>query len=92
MYAVQDRVLGLHLPDCKPTASIATLPVTTFLPNVEDCVALREEFIILVARVLIRYLPWFRCLKVAVPEHILHQYSQTMAHKSEIVSCNNQLS
>lgn len=85
IYAVQDCVLGLHLPDDQSTASIATLPVAAFLPNVEDCVALRKEFIILTARVLIRYIPWFEFLKSAVPEHITHQYTQAMAQKSEIV-------
>ncbi len=60
MYAVQDHMLRLHLPDVQPTDSIATLPVTTFLPKVEGCVALHEEFMFLVARVLIRYLPDFK--------------------------------
>lgn len=86
MYAVKDRVQGLHLPDERPTASIATLPLATFLPNVQDCVALREEFILLFARVLIRYLPWFKCLKSVVPNHMPHEYSTAMAEKSEIVS------
>ena len=49
MYAVKDRVQGLYLPNKPTTASVATLPLTTFLPNVEDCVALHEEFITLVA-------------------------------------------
>lgn len=86
MYAVKDRVQGLHLSDAQPTASIATLPLATFLPSVKDCVALREEFILLFARVLIRYLPWFRCLKPVVPDHMPHEYSTVMAEKSEIVS------
>ena len=86
MYAVKDRALGLHLPDKQPTASVTTLPLATFLPDVEDCVALRKEFIILVARVLIRYIPWFRCLQPVVPDHMHHEYTEVMAQKSEIVS------
>ena len=86
MYAVQDRVQGLHLPDNQPTAAVTTLPIATFLPNVEDCYALREEFIILAARVLIHYVPWFEFLKAAVPQHIPHQYTQAMSKKSVIVS------
>ncbi len=86
MYAVNDRVQGLHLPDNLPRASVATLPLATFLPNVEDCVALRYEFIIVLARVLIRYLPWFRCLKPVIQDHMPHEYTEFMAIKSEIVS------
>ena len=69
------RVQGLHLPDKPTTASVATLPLATFLPNVEDCVALREEFITLVAQVLMKYLPWFKCFKPVLPEHIPHEYT-----------------
>ena len=90
MYAVQDRVQGLHLPDNQPVASVATLPLATFLPNVDDCVALRSEFIVLVARVLIQYLPWFSCLKPVIPDHMPHEYTDLMSTKSEIVSVNKQ--
>ena len=76
---------GLHLSDENPVASVATLPLTTFIPNVEDCVALREEFITLVARVLIRYMPWFKRFAAVVPDHIPHEYMDKMAQKSEIV-------
>lgn len=86
LYAVKDRVQGLHLPDLQPTALVATLPLATFLPNVEDCIALRKDFIQLMARVLMRYLHWFRCLKPVVPEHMAHEYSETMSKQSEIVS------
>lgn len=55
MFAAKDRVQGLHLPDDQPIASVANLPLATFLPNVDDCVALRHEFIVLVFRVLIRH-------------------------------------
>ena len=89
MFAVRDRVQGLHLPDDKPIASVAALPLATFLPNVDDCVALRGEFIVLVSRILIRHLPWFSCLKPVVPAHIEHEYTNLMATKSEIVSVTN---
>lgn len=88
MYAVKDHVQGLHLPDELPTVSVATFSLATFLPSIEDCVALCEEFIVLFVRVLIQYLPWFRCLKPAVPDHKAHK---AMAEKSEIVSAWNEV-
>lgn len=86
MYAIKDRVHGLHLPDDKPIAMVSSLPLATFLPNVEDCNALHQEFAILVARVLIKHLPCFHGLRQVTPEHIPHEYSQVMADKSETVS------
>ena len=86
MYAVKDHVQRLLLSDKPTTASVATLPLATFLPNVEDCVALREEFITLVAQVLMKYLPWFKCFKPVVPEHIPHEYTKVISQKSDIVS------
>lgn len=86
MYGVQDRVLGLHLSDVQPIAAIATLPAATFLPSVDDCVAIWKEFIILVARVLLQYCKWFECLKPVVPSHMAHEYTEVMANKSTIVS------
>ena len=86
MYAVSDRVLGLNLPDDKPQASIASLPIAAFLPSLDDCVAIRKEFIIIAARVLIQHLPWFKCLQQVVPDHIYHKYRDVMSSKSDIVS------
>lgn len=86
MYGVHDRVLGLHLSDVQPIAVIATLPAATFLPSVDDCVAIRKEFIILVTRVLLQYCKWFECLKPVVPSHIAHEYTEVMTNKSTIVS------
>ena len=86
LYAVKDRVLGLHLAEEQPLPDIATLPLSTFLPNIEDCINICKEFIILVARVLLRYFPWFECLKPEVPSHIPHPCSDVMSSKSEIVN------
>ena len=86
IYAVKDRVLGLHLADDQAIANISNLPLAAFLPHVEDCIAIRKEFIVLVARVLIRYIPWFECLQPVISDHIPHEYMDIMASKSEIVS------
>ena len=86
IYAVKDCVLGLHLADDQSIADIATLPLATFLPHVEDCIAIRKEFIILVAQVLIRYIPWFERLQPVISDHIPHEYTDIMASESEIVS------
>ena len=66
LYAVKDRVQGLHLAEDRPIASISTLPLSTWLPNADECRALRQDSIILAARVLLKHLPWFSCIKSVV--------------------------
>lgn len=85
MYAIKDRVVGLHLSDELPIADVSQLPLSTFLPNVEDCCSLHREFSFLIARVLLKHLPCFKFLQGVIPDHISHQYSHSMAVKSETV-------
>ena len=86
MYAIKDRIFGLHLPDQGPQANVQKLPLSSFLPNVDDCVSVHKEFTILFARVLIKHLPCFRFLQTVVPDHINHQHIGAMKSKSEVVS------
>ena len=89
LYTVKDRVSGNHLPDELPLADVSELPLSTWLPSISDCVTLRDEFIILVSRVLVRNFTAFDFLKNEVVEHIPHAYSAAMKKKSEIVSIDN---
>lgn len=89
LYAVKDRVSGNHLPDERPLADVSKLPLSTWLPSISDCISLREEFIILVSRVLVKNFSAFDFLKNEVIDHIPHVYSAVMKKKSEIVSNDN---
>ena len=86
LYAVRDRIHGLEMADGHPQTDASRLMLSKFLPNEDDCRALRKDFIILVARVLVKYLPWFSAIKPAVADHIPHRYSNCMGQKSDIVS------
>ena len=86
---LKDRVSGNHLPDELPLADVSELPLSTWLPSISDCVALRDEFIILVSRVLVRNFTAFDFFKNEIVEHIPHAYSAAMKKKSEIVSIDN---
>lgn len=85
LYAIKNRVHGEQLANDKPTADISTLPLTTWLPSVNDCVLLRDEFIILVSRVFVAKLKAFKVFSDVVQDHIPHQYSKEMSEKSHIV-------
>ena len=55
MYAVTNHITGEHLRNDKPVADVKLLPLGTWLPSVEDCVCLRDEFIIHVSRVIVKH-------------------------------------
>lgn len=45
-----------------------------------------ESAKIIVGRVVLQFLPQFKCLKGIIPDHIPHQYSEQMAQQSTIVT------
>ena len=84
MYAVKNRVHGEQLANDKPTANVSTLPLTTWLPSVNDRVLLRDELIVLVSHVLVAKMKVFHACS-DVQDHIPRQYSKEMSEKSYIV-------
>ena len=86
MYAVRDRVTGKELPNDVPIADVTKIPLQTFLPSVEECNHIRVEFGVLIARVVVEKMEYFRSLKPFVPDHMKHKYSDAMRLKSEMVS------
>ena len=86
LFATRDRVSGEKLANDAPIADVATLPLQTYLPSVEECSQLQEEFGVLIARVIVQKMTYFSELKSVVPSHIQHKYADTMKMKSEIVS------
>ncbi len=86
LYAVGDRVTGQDLSNDAPIAGIAKLPLQTFLPSLEECRQLRQEFGILISRVIVEKMAYFAPLKPIVPVHIQHAHAAEMKKKSELVS------
>ena len=61
--------------------------VYDILPTTLDYQTLKDNFTILVARILVEHIPYFgEDFKGLVPSHISHQYSSEMAKRSEVVS------
>ena len=86
-YAALDRVDFQHLSNSAPIAQVSSLPNSSFLPNLEDCVALRSNYAVLLARELVRSVPFFKQFAEYVPAHIIHQHSNEMSRRSVVVSC-----
>lgn len=85
LYAVRDRISGLDQSNDAPIANIATVPVQTLLPSLAECLQLREEFAVLVSRVLVARMAYLEPLKSVVSEHIRHKHYSEVKAKSEIV-------
>lgn len=88
---IVDRVPCDGLSQVTPRRDIQTLPNCHFLLNDAETCKLREDFMVLVARVLTAYIPALSFLKAVIPHHIAHRYQQEMAQKSTIVSLPMQL-
>ena len=87
-YAVKDRPEFYKMDSTDNTlpTDIESAPKSTFLPTMADCKDIRDNYIVLIARVLTECLTFLHPLKQCVPSHILHEYSSLMSQKSDIVS------
>ena len=81
--ASNERVINADLATSRPRCSILSVPDTAFLPSVQENEKLREEFAILVERILVKYLPAFALFENYVYKHIMHKFSKEASQQSE---------
>ena len=87
VYSVKDRVDYSNLSTSRPSPCES---LYTIIPTSSDYQTLKDNFSLLVARVLVEYIPYFSGdFKGLAARHILHEYSQEMANKSDVVGRNN---
>ena len=84
-YAVHDRLEVSTVSDLRANIDVEALPLTAFLPSLDDCMQLRQNYIILAARVLLENLECLKPIKGCVPQHILHDHTTEMTRKSTVV-------
>ena len=85
-YAVKDRVAVPHLQNTRPKLDLNELEMSELLPT--DAVQERivSALTTIVPRLLVKYLHAYKVFQHVVVYHIVHQYSQEMMQKSEVVS------
>ena len=83
---IENRVNFQHLPNHSPLGDIKTCPRSKFHLNVHEWKRFAETAKVLVARVLIEFLPKFSFLKKVTPAHIQREYSKEMSNKSFVIS------
>ena len=91
-YAVRDRIKLHNASDIAPphlVTPVKQLPLKDLLPSVSDHQFLIHNFSILVSRVLVSELDYFRkTFGDVVINHISHEHSSEMQLQSEVVSAN----
>ena len=70
---IENRVNFQYLPNDSPLGDIKTCPRSKFHLNVQEWKRFAETAKVLVARVLIDFLPQFSFLKKVTPAHIQHE-------------------
>ncbi|XP_078365968.1 uncharacterized protein LOC144650183 isoform X2 [Oculina patagonica] len=85
-YVTFDRISSTHLDDSKPIVpNIMDFENANYLMSKSELDQQRNDYIILVARVLVEFFPALKPLQDVIPSHISHRYSSEMAKKSCIV-------
>ena len=57
-----------------------------FYQPTKTCTELKKDFVTLISRILVKYIPAFQKYQSLVPAHIEHERSKEMSQKSDIVS------
>ena len=84
VYAVKDWVDFSKLSNSPPPDGQSVYNV---LPTMSDYQVLKDNFVVLVSRTLVEYIPFFsQDFKGLVEAHIPHQHSSLMTNKSDVVS------
>lgn len=82
---IVERVPCEGLSQESPQRDISKVPNSLFLLNDNETRKLREDFKVLVGRVLVKHIESLSFLKSIIPEHITSKYPNEMAQKSTIV-------
>ena len=79
-YAAKNRCDYTERDDSNPFGDILALPLSVYLPTQEDCMAIRDNYVIFASRIITEHLHAFSGLKKCVPKHI---------STSTLMSCHN---
>ena len=87
VYSVKDRVDYSKLSTSQPSLSQSLYSI---IPSSADYQMVKDNFSVLVSRVLVESIPYFvQDFQGLTARHILHDYSQEMEKKSDVVGLIN---
>ena len=83
----EHRVSSNHLPSVSPPEEkMMSLECGLRLPNMSELQLQRNDYVILVSRIITNYVHWLKSLKCVTVKHIKHQYSHETSHPTTTVS------
>lgn len=85
-YAVRDQIDLTNFEDSPSQPKCEDIDVEGLLPSAQDDQDIRANFGFLVARVLQKYMPFFKNFGKGTGRRLRHEYSCEMGQKSEVVS------
>lgn len=86
LMAYDNRVTDWNLSDKRPIKNIMELENSTFIPSPGEHSQLKDEFVVLVLRILTKKCKYFQQFANIVAAHIPHQYRKEMSCQSQVVS------
>ena len=85
VYAVQDRISFQHLSSTPMLVTLEDIDVNKFLPNADDYTTLKNNFKVLMKRILVQHLPALAPIRSSMNQHIIHEFTSDMSRKSSVV-------
>lgn len=83
--AVKDRVSGLHLSNDKPSSLIKDVDMSKFVPTVTDNRLLKQEWVILIGKIISQNSPALGWFASHLPKEVPHRHIEEMKQKSQVV-------
>lgn len=82
MVGLQKRVLNPSLDDTAPISDINKVENGTFIPNLDDCSKLDQNFLFHIMNVLVKYVDCLNKYKDCLPKYIPHPHLEELSGKS----------
>lgn len=89
--STENRISGAHLEQNEPVCDIAALENGKCVPNQTDHQKQKENYVVLVTRILTANIQCLKHLEEAVTKHIPHRYFKETAQETDTVSNHYQL-
>ena len=83
LLVVRPRAVDPSLSTTGSTSKLLNLEASAFLPTVDEIEKIKMNLTLLVGRILCAYIKSLKPLAGVIPNHIPHDYSDTMAKKSD---------
>lgn len=83
--AYLNRVSGNHLPDDQPVCATDSVPLSTFIPNEEDDLQIKKDFIFYIGKIWIKHIKYLEEFSDVFPAYLKHVHEKEMKTKTQKV-------